>query len=315
VVLAWAYPDHIAQRRTGADNRFLLSNGCGAYVAEAEPLAAADYLVAARLDGAREARIHLAAAIDREQLLHYHADLLAAHNTLYWEENRQCVQARRQQRLGELVLRDEPWTDADPDAVQAALLEGIRRGGVECLPWNEAARQLQARITFLWRLFPDDWPDVGDAVLMDTLEDWLLPQLHGMTRLTQLQRLDLHALLLERFTWPQRRRLDELAPAGLVVPSGSRIRLDYRAETPVLAVRLQEMFGLADTPRIAGGRVPVLLHLLSPARRPVQITQDLAAFWQGSYHDVKKDLRGRYPKHAWPEDPLRATPTTRTRQK
>ena len=315
VILAWAYPDRIAQRRTGADNRFRLSNGRGAYVAEAEPLAAADYLVAAHLDGAREARIHLAAVIDRERLLHYHGDLITAHSGVHWDERGQCVQARRQQRLGELVLRDEPWTDADPDAVQAALLEGIHRGGVECLPWNEAARQLQARIAFLRRLFPDDWPDTGDTALMDTLEDWLQPQLNGMTRLTQLQRLDLHGLLLERLAWPQRRRLDELAPAHLIVPSGSRVRLDYRAETPVLAVRLQEMFGLADMPRIAGGRVPVLLHLLSPARRPVQITQDLATFWQGSYHDVKKDLRGRYPKHAWPDDPLRAPPTTRTRPK
>jgi ATP-dependent helicase HrpB len=315
VVLAWAYPDRIAQRRTGADNRFRLSNGRGAVVAEAEPLAAADYLVAAHLDGAREARIHLAATIDREQLLQYHGDLITSHHIVRWDERGQCVQARRQQRLGELVLRDEPWTEADPDAVQAALLKGIRRDGVECLPWNAAARQLQARITFLRGLFPDDWPDAGDAALMDTLEDWLGPHLHGMTRLAQLQRLDLHGLLLARLTWSQRRRLDELAPDSLVVPSGSRVRLDYCAEMPVLAVRLQEMFGLADTPHIAGGRVPVLLHLLSPARRPVQITQDLAIFWQGSYHDVRKDLRGRYPKHPWPEDPLRAPPTTRTRRK
>jgi ATP-dependent helicase HrpB len=165
------------------------------------------------------------------------------------------------------------------------------------------------------RFAPQDWPDVSDAVLMATLEDWLVPYLHDMSRLTHLDRLDLQAILRARLTWEQQQQLDELAPSHLQVPSGSRVRLDYGAETPVLAVRLQEMFGLADTPRIAGGQVPVLLHLLSPARRPVQVTSDLSAFWQGSYHDVKKELKGRYPKHHWPDDPLQARATTRTRRK
>jgi ATP-dependent helicase HrpB len=158
-------------------------------------------------------------------------------------------------------------------------------------------------------LAPQDWPDVRDETLLATLDDWLSPWLQGMTRLSQLRRLDLRAALLAQLSWPQQRRLDELAPATLTVPSGSRVRLDYRQETPVLAVRLQEMFGLTDTPCVAGGRVPVLLHLLSPARRPVQITRDLAAFWQGGYHEVKKELKGRYPKHHWPDDPLQAPPT------
>jgi len=309
VLLAFAYPDRIAQRRTGADNRFLLSTGRGAVFLEAEPLAAADWIVSAHLDGAREARIFLAAAIGREQLLNYHGALIGEQTFVVWDEREQAVQARRQQRLGELVVADEPWAEADAGAVQAALLAGIRRRGAGCLPWNDAARELQARIGFLQRLAPQDWPDVRDEALLCTLENWLSPWLQGMTRLSQLKRLDLRMALLAQLSWPQQRRLDELAPATLTVPSGSRVRLDYRQETPVLAVRLQEMFGLTDTPCVAGGRVPVLLHLLSPARRPMQITRDLAAFWQGGYHEVKKELKGRYPKHHWPDDPLQAPPT------
>jgi ATP-dependent helicase HrpB len=309
VLLAFAYPDRIAQRRAGPDNRFLLSNGRGARFIEAEPLAAEDWIVAAHLDGAREARIFLAAAIRREQLLKYHGMLIGEQTFVVWDEREQSVQARRQRRLGELVVADEPWVEADGEAVQAALLAGIRRRGAGCLPWNDAARELQARIGFLHRLVPQDWPDVRDDTLLSTLEDWLSPWLQGMTRLAQLKRLDLHAALLAQLSWAQQHRLDELAPAMLTVPSGSRVRLDYREETPVLAVRLQEMFGLSETPCVAGGRVPVLLHLLSPARRPMQITRDLAAFWQGAYHEVKKELKGRYPKHHWPDDPLQAPPT------
>jgi ATP-dependent helicase HrpB len=198
--------------------------------------------------------------------------------------------------------------------LQSTLLEGIRRNGLACLPWNAAARQLQARISFMHRAAPRNWPDASDAMLLSTLHEWLLPYVHSMRRLAQLRRLDLYAVLLAQLSWAQQRQLDELAPSHLTVPSGSRVRLDYSQETPVLAVRLQEMFGLADTPRIAGGRLPVLLHLLSPARRPVQVTQDLATFWQGSYHDVKKELKGRYPKHHWPDDPLQAEPTARAKR-
>jgi ATP-dependent helicase HrpB len=313
VLLAWAYPDRIARRRSGADNRFLLSSGRGARFLDAEPLAAADWIVAAHLDGAREARIFLAAVITRAQLLEHHAELINEHTFVIWDDGEQAVQARRQQRLGELVVADEPWTDADTEAVQAALLAGIRRAGAGCLPWTEAARELQARIGFLRRLAPNDWPGLSDEALLATLEEWLSPWLEGVSRFSHLKRLDLHAALLARLSWTQQRELDELAPTTLTVPSGSRVRLDYCEETPVLAVRLQEMFGLTETPRIAGGRVPVLLHLLSPARRPMQITRDLATFWQGAYHEVKKELKGRYPKHHWPDDPLQAVPTARAK--
>jgi ATP-dependent helicase HrpB len=313
VLLACAYPDRIAQRRGTADNRFLLSNGRGALFTDAQPLAAQDYLVAAYLGDGREARIFLAAAVDRQQLLDYHGALLSEHRFVDWNAAEQCVQARRQRRLGELVLEDQVWQEADSERVRGALLDGIARHGSACLPWNDAARQLQARVGFMHRLAPQEWPDLGDDALMTGLQDWLSPWLDGMSRLAHLKRLDLHAVLLAQLSWQQQRRLDELAPTHVSVPSGSRLRVDYSQETPVLAVRLQEMFGLTDTPCIAAGRVPLLLHLLSPARRPVQITRDLAAFWSGAYHEVKKELKGRYPKHHWPDEPLQAEATSRTR--
>jgi ATP-dependent helicase HrpB len=315
VLLAFAYPDRIARRRSGRDNRFLMSNGRGAVFTGAEPLAAADTIVAAHLDGSAEARIYLAAGLHYEQLLTHHAALLTEVTRVDWDEREQCVQARRQQRIGELVLVDRRWEEATAEAIAAALLTGIRRAGPAALPWNAAARACQARIAFMQRQAPQDWPDVSDAALMASLEDWLLPYLAGMSRLAHLQRLDLEAALLAQLPWQQQRQLDELAPTHLRVPSGSRVRLDYSQEIPVLAVRLQELFGLTVTPCIAGGKVPVLIHLLSPARRPVQITQDLAAFWKGSYHEVRKELKGRYPKHHWPEDPSQAQATTGTRRR
>ena len=315
VLLAFAYPDRIARRRSGRDNRFLMSNGRGAIFAGEEPLAAADTIVAAHLDGSAEARIYLAARLHYEQLFKYHAALVTAVTHVDWDEREQCVQARRQQRIGELVITDQPWEEAPREAIESALLTGIRRAGPAVLPWNAAARACQDRMAFLHRQAPQDWPDVSDAVLLASLEDWLLPYLAGMSRLAHLQRLDLEAALLALLPWQQQRQLDELAPTHLPVPSGSRVRLDYSQAVPVLAVRLQELFGLTVTPCVAGGKVPVLIHLLSPARRPVQVTQDLAAFWKGSYHDVRKELRGRYPKHDWPEDPQQAQATARTRRK
>ncbi len=315
VLLAFAYPDRIALRRAGSDNRFIMSNGRGALFIDAQPLAAEDMIVAAHLDGSREARIFLAARVQGEQLRDTHAALMSTVTHVDWDEREGCVQARRQVRLGEVVLDDESWKEADPQAVAQALLTGIRRQGLAVLPWNAASRERQARLCFMRCLEPESWPDVSDSALLATLESWLLPYLTGLSRLAHLKRLDMHAILLSQLDWPAQRRLDEQAPTHLQVPSGTRVRLDYSQTPPILAVRLQEMFGLTRTPCIAAGRVPVLLHLLSPARRPVQITQDLAAFWQGSYHDVRKELKGRYPKHHWPEDPLLAQATTRTRRK
>ena len=197
-----------------------------------------------------------------------------------------------------------------------ALLEGIRQEGLEALPWSRETRQLRERLHFLHTLEPGTWPAASEEALEAELETWLRPFLPGMRSLDDLSRLDLGQALLSRVGWDERRRLDALAPTHLEVPSGSRIALDYSdPEAPALAVRLQEVFGMTETPRIGGGRVPLTMKLLSPARRPVQVTQDLASFWEDAYFEVRKEMRGRYPKHPWPEDPLEAEPTRRTKRR
>jgi ATP-dependent helicase HrpB len=235
---------------------------------------------------------------------------------LAWNPRAELVEAKRERRLWSLVLAEKPLKSPAPDRVATAMIEGIRTMGLAALPWTDTARDLQARVAFLRRVGDERhaWPDLGDDALLAGLEDWLAPYLAGMTRRTHLANLDLVAALFARLDWKQRQALDELAPTHLTVPSGSRVPLDYRSgEVPVLAVRLQEMFGATDTPTIAGGKVQVLLHLLSPARRPVQVTRDLKSFWANSYRAVKADLKGQYPKHSWPDDPLQAAPTARAK--
>jgi ATP-dependent helicase HrpB len=317
LLLALAYPDRIAQRRPGGLGQFRLSNGRGAALPPSDALASADYLAVAELDGdRREARIFLAAPLTRAEIEEGFADRLERRDVVEWEPREGAVLARRQLRLGELVLRDEALPDPPPAAVAAALIGAIRAGGLAVLPWRKEAAQLRARIMFLRRVEGADagWPDLGDDALLAGLEDWLAPSLDGITRLAQLDRLDLAAILRARLDWARQRALDEKAPSHLTVPSGSRLAIDYAAgETPTLAVRLQEMFGAAATPRIAGGRVALRLALLSPAGRPLQVTSDLAGFWATSYRAVRAEMRGRYPKHPWPEDPLAALPTRRTK--
>jgi len=314
LMLAYAYPDRIAQRRPGSEPRYRLANGRGAYFAEHEPLSGEPYIVAAELDGAaREARIFLAAALTAAEIEDRCADLITQRDFVAWDAKSESVQARRQRRLGELIFADAPLPAPDPAAVTAALLAGIRTLSLDALPWTDGLRRWCERVAFLRRVAGPAWPDVGDAALLAQLEDWLAPYLLHCSRRSHLAGVDLAAALGGLLTWEQQRELDTLAPTHLAVPSGSRVALDYGNDPPVLAVRLQEMFGARDTPRLAGGKAAVLLHLLSPARRPVQVTQDLAGFWQRSYHDVKKDLKGRYPKHYWPDDPLQAEPTARAK--
>jgi ATP-dependent helicase HrpB len=208
--------------------------------------------------------------------------------------------------------------DTDPELLRTALLQGIRQLGLESLPWTPECRNWQARVLSLSAWCPEEnWPDVSDARLLESLEDWLAPYLNGMSRRDHLARINLLEALQATLVYKQRIRLDEGAPTHLNVPSGSHLRLEYDAAagSPVLAVKLQEMFGLADTPRIAWGRVPVTLHLLSPARRPIQITQDLRGFWDRTYAEVRKEMQGRYPKHPWPDDPWNATPTARAKRR
>ncbi|MEP6572438.1 MAG: ATP-dependent helicase HrpB [Gemmatimonadota bacterium] len=315
LLLAYAYPDRIAQRRPGQAGRFLLRNGQGASVAS-PALALADYLVAADLDGQRrESRMYLAAPVSLEDIESHFADSIEVEDRVEWDSARGVVTAQRRRRLGAIILSEAPLREPDPAHVLATLLEGIRREGLAVLPWTDSAQGVRQRAEFLRRLEPD-LPDLSDATLERSLEEWLGPHLHGVRRRADLAALDLRQILLGQLSWEQRRSLDDLAPTHFVVPSGSSIAIDYSdPSAPALAVRLQEVFGLPETPRLARGTVPLTLHLLSPARRPVQVTRDLAGFWGGSYFEVRKEMRSRYPKHNWPEDPLKAEATRHTKKR
>lgn len=316
VLLGLAYPDRIGQRRT--DGRFLLSGGRGAVFRRPQRLSGSEFVVVAELDsGEREAQIFLAASISREQLGKYFSELVESREDITWDEQAGAVQARRQTRLGALCLAESRIESPDPAAVQRSLLEGIRKRGPTILPFSAASQSLRERVAFLQQL-PDgparDWPALDDVELMAELEQWLGPWLDGVSRLTHLERLDLHAALLARLGHSNVRQLESLAPTHLEVPSGSRLPIDYADPAgPALAVRLQEVFGMLETPRLAGGRVPLILKLLSPAQRPVQVTRDLAGFWARGYEEVRKELKGRYPKHFWPDDPASAPATRRVR--
>lgn len=310
-LLADAFPDRVAQRREAA-GRFVLRGGRGATLSEHDPLAQAPWLVAVALDDAgRDARITLAAPLDESAV----EAILAAEATtcdeVGWDAAGRAVVARRVTRLGAIEVRAHALASPDPSLMREALLTAVRAEGLDVLPWSDAARALRARLAFVHH-HDAAWPDVGEAALLATLEDWLGPHLDGVRRVGDLARVDLGGALLTMLPWDRRSTLERLAPERIQVPSGSRLAVDYaNPDAPVLAVRLQEVFGLATTPRVMDGRVPVVMHLLSPAYRPVQVTRDLASFWQTGYFDVRKDLRGRYPKHRWPDDPLEATPGMR----
>ncbi|WP_308639335.1 ATP-dependent helicase HrpB [Paenibacillus silvisoli] len=312
LLLALAYPDRIAQRR--GDGRFLLRSGRGAAVQELQPLSGSPYLATAELeDSGSDSRILLAAPIALAELETHFADQLVTETEVKWNRQTESVRAKRSVRLGALVLKETQITDADPELVAGALLAGIAEQGLDMLPWTKQSRQLQARIA-LMHAHNASWPDVTDGALTASLEDWLSPYIGGMRSRSDLSRLNMTALMESLLSWQERQQLDDEVPTHIRVPSGSRIPVDYSdPAAPVLAVRLQELFGLQSTPRIAGGKLPVTIHMLSPAQRPVQVTQDLASFWQHAYFDIKKDLKGRYPKHYWPDNPLEAEPTSRAK--
>jgi ATP-dependent RNA helicase HrpB len=317
VLLALAYPDRIGQRRAGNAGRFLLRNGRGAVLPGAQPLGASPFIVAAELDDQRpDSRIFVAASLTLDELRAHMPDQIESEQVVELSRESGAVVARDRERLGAIVLRETHSARVDADQVKRVLLAEIRRLGIAALPWSDAARRLRERITFLRCRAGDDWPDLSDAALSDRLNEWLAPLLDGVVRVGDVQRVDLVGALSAMLRWDQRRTFDELAPSHLVVPSGSRQQIDYsNPAAPTLAVRIQELFGLEDTPRLLGGTVRLTLQLLSPAHRPVQVTDDLAGFWRTSYFDVRKDLRGRYPKHDWPEDPLHATATHRAKRR
>jgi ATP-dependent helicase HrpB len=320
LLLAFAYPDRIGRRRPGSEARYTLANGRGAFFAQPDSVSRQEFIVAVDLDDRdRDARVLIAAPLARADLIEHFAARLVSTETIEWSAREEAVIARRVIRLDALILEEQPLDSVAPAAMLAAMLAGVRDLGLAVLPWDREARDLQARMQFVRGLAGEDtrdWPQVDDAALTASIQTWLAPWLEGMTRREHLARVPLAEVLSALLSWDARRKLDELAPSHLTAPTGSQLRIDYLDEGgPSVAVRLQEVFGLKETPRIGGGAVRVTFKLLSPAQRPVQVTRDLAGFWQGSYTDVRKDLRGRYPKHFWPENPLDAAPTRGVRGK
>ena len=317
--LVLAYPDRLAKRtaETPREVRYQLREGHTAVLPATDPLADSEWLAVASLDArVGAARIFLAAPLEAEEVETLFADQIEREEVVEWDDAAGRVSARRVERLGALVLREGPLRSPDPEAVQSALFDGVRQRGLDILHWTKTAERLRQRLAFLHHHEGEPWPDVSDAALLDSLGTWLAPFARNARSLADLKRADLATALDALLPWDRRRDFDRLAPERLAVASGANVALDYSSpEAPALAVKLQETFGMAETPRVLGGRVPVVMHLLSPARRPVQVTTDLASFWETGYFDVRKDLRGRYPKHPWPEDPLTATATARTKRR
>ena len=312
--LARAYPDRIAQA-AGARGRFRLANGRAASLEETDALAAAPYLVVTEITGTAAAgRIRAAATIDRQQIVELFAISLATETTLNFDRGSRSVRARRVTRLGALRLSDDPVAVDDLDQAARLLAAGIAELGLSILPWSKEQTALRARATYLSRNIGEDWPDLSDQALASDGARWLAPHIPGRLGLAEITADDLASALDDLLPWSRRTEIDRLLPSHFAAPSGQNHPIDYAAENgPVLEIRVQELFGLDRHPAVAGGKVPLLLVLLSPAHRPIQTTRDLPGFWRGSWKDVAKDLKGRYPRHFWPDDPLSAQATNRAK--
>ncbi|MFE5502923.1 ATP-dependent helicase HrpB [Amycolatopsis japonica] len=309
LVVALAHPERLARRRAAGTPVYLMAGGTAAELPRGSGLADVEWLAVAeaiRDPGRAQGVIRLAAPADEDLAVRAAPNLVSLVDEVRWSSG--DVVARSVRRLGAIVLAEKPLRSPAPDAIRAALLDGLRTEGLGLLRWSEDGKRLRERLSFLHRVLGPPWPSVADADLLSTVDSWL--DLGSARRRSDLASLDAGAALRGLLPWPEASRLDELAPDRLEVPSGSRIRVDYSGEQPVLAVKLQETFGWLATPELAG--VPVVLHLLSPAGRPAAVTADLESFWRNGYAAVRADLRGRYPKHPWPEDPLTAAPTRRT---
>ncbi|MEM9432669.1 MAG: ATP-dependent helicase HrpB [Pseudomonadota bacterium] len=312
---ALAYPDRIAMRRPGPAPRFVLSGGKGANMDQRDPLANAGFLVAVDLsaDG-RDAKIRLAAPVDEAEIRALYSEQITWQDLCEWSKTNRTVEAKQQETLGALVLRSRHWPDAPQDQITQALLEGLRDLGLQALDWSKSARALRARVRFL-AAQGADMPDWSDNGLLDTLEDWFAPFADALRNAEDLSRFNPKTALLAALGWQHQQQLDELAPPAFTTPVGRSVALNYGPDGPELSVRLQEMFGLRQHPTIGPDQLPLKITLLSPAQRPVQVTRDLPGFWATSYADVRKDMRGRYPKHHWPEDPTQADPTLRAKSR
>jgi ATP-dependent helicase HrpB len=319
LLAALAYPDRIARQREAGSRRYLLASGRGAQLSPRSGIGDSRFLVAVHLDAGSgsEGTIFTASSLHAEQVEELFGPIISHNRSVSWEEEGKRIVAREERRLGALVLESRTVRPLRQETVEAVLVHLRDTGSLESLTVTPACRQFQARLHLLRQHCPEgDWPDLSDASLLESLDEWLAPLLFSLEKPERFSSIDLLAVLKGKLGWKLSARLDELAPTHLVVPSGSRIHLDYPPEgEPVMAVKLQELFGLAETPTVAGGRVAVLLHLLSPAGRPMQVTRDLRSFWNNVYPEVKKELKGRYPKHPWPDDPWSAVPTRHTNRR
>jgi len=318
-LLACAYPDRVALRRSGTAPRFLLASGRGAELDAADPLAGQRLIVAAEVeDAGRDATIRLAAPLAEAELRAVHGDRIAWQETAAWSRRTNRVEARRQERFGAIALADQHWRDVPADALGAALAEGIAERGLDALPWSAGARNLRARVAWLRAAggtLAQSLPDWSDAGLLATLGDWLAPHLAGMRRIEETAALDLHQILRAGLDWDLAQAIDRAAPAKFTTPLGSAAPIDYARAAPTLRVRVQEMFGVTEHPMAGDPPMPLVVELLSPAGRPVQTTRDLPGFWESSYRDVQKDMRAQFPKHPWPDDPASAAPTRRAKSR
>jgi len=316
VLLALVYPERVAQRRKGSTLRYQLSGGVGAILPKGSMLSREKYIAIADVDGVgNEVKIFLAEPLTEDDINEALGEQIVTSDDIRWDERQEAVVARRVRKLGAIELSEVPLSPSN-EAVKARMIEGIRMMGIESLPWTKHAMSIRSRSEWLRAstLVSTEWPDVSDEHLMNTLDAWLGPYLDGIMKRSHLTRLDMSAIVNAIFSYEQLRQLDRLAPTHLTVPTGSRIPVEYAAGSPpVLSVRLQEMFGQMETPTVGGGKLKVILHLLSPARRPLAITQDLPSFWKNAYPDVRKEMRGKYPKHYWPDDPANAEPTKRAK--
>lgn len=316
-LLALAYPDRIAKNRGGGKGAFLLANGRGANIDVVSPLAREPFIAVAELTGtATQSRIVLAAAMPLAEIEARYAARIENRDEVFFDAASASLRGRRGRKLGALVLAEQA-VPVKPDAESAReLAKGILALGLDRLPWTKPLAQWRNRIMFLRRSEGDEWLDLSDAGLASTIAEWLEPMLLDKTSLAQISADDLAQALTAQVPWNLRKRLDAEAPTHFAAPSGSSVPIDYEAEEgPKLSIRVQELFGLAKHPAIAGGRVPLVIELLSPAHRPVQVTRDLPGFWRGSYADVKTEMKGRYPRHPWPDDPTTAPATRRAKRR
>lgn len=320
-LLAHAFPDRIARQHPTQPRRYQLANGRMATLFDDSALFGEPWLVASELrHEAKDALLLRGAPLDEAALRRDFPARFVEEDTVRWDDARRALVAQRERRFDGIVLESKPAGRVDPAQAAQALTNAVRELGLDALPWSETLQQWRARVRALREWAPDEgFPDLSDAALLDTLDAWLRPAFEGKTRLDALDAAELSHALHETVDWNLRRRIDALAPTRIVVPSGMERRIEYAYDdidgvrAPVLAVKLQELFGLADTPRIVDGRVPLTLHLLSPAGRPLQVTQDLKGFWERTYPDVRKEMKGRYPRHPWPDDPWSAAATHRAK--